>query len=69
MLIKYEKEINNCYECPFKERVYEHGFSGTLCHFKLGYETIPKHGIFDDCIFKQGELKDETRNRTETSKH
>lgn len=49
--IKFEKEIENCYECPFTEYIYEQGFCGTCCKFKE-YAVIPKKGIREKCPFK-----------------
>jgi hypothetical protein len=52
VIIKFEKEIKHCYDCPFTCNVYEQGYSGTDCS-KLGaYSTIPKEGIREDCPFR-----------------
>ena len=53
IIIKIEKEIENCFDCPFVEKVYEHGYSGSDCS-KLGcYSTIPEKGIRKDCPFRK----------------
>lgn len=57
IIIKFEKEIEHCYECPFTERVWEQGFSGTCCKFNY-YITIPKQGVLESCPF----LKEEDKN-------
>lgn len=58
MKVKVEMEINNCYACPFKERVYEQGFCGEVCgRSKKAYATIPKKGIAKDCPLRQFEIK------------
>lgn len=56
MKIKIELQIENCYECPFKKRVYEQGYSATDCT-KTGipYDTIPPKGIKKNCPFRKSE--------------
>ena len=52
VIIKIEKEIEHCYECPYAYDVYEQGYSGTECS-ELGiYKEIPKEGIRKDCPFR-----------------
>ena len=51
MKIKIEMEIQHCYECPFTEKIGEHGFSGKVCE-KCGYD-IPKQGILKKCPFNK----------------
>jgi hypothetical protein len=51
MLIKFEKEIEHCMECPFKEQVYEMGYSGYDCSLLGCYATIPSIYIRKDCPF------------------
>jgi hypothetical protein len=51
MKIKVEMEINNCYECPFKVRIYEHGYCATDCSKCGPYSAIPKVGFREDCPF------------------
>ena len=36
MKIKIEMEIENCYDCPFKTRIYEQGYSAIECT-KIGF--------------------------------
>lgn len=53
VIIRIEKEIENCFDCPFVKKVYEHGYSGSDCS-KLGcYSTIPEKGIRKDCPFRK----------------
>ena len=56
MLIKFEKEINNCYECPCTTYVHEQGFSGVCCNF-ITYGDIPQKGILKDCPFREENKK------------
>ena len=49
--IKIEMEIENCYDCPFKEKVREHGYSVTECIKLPPYHTIALEGIRTDCPF------------------
>ena len=52
MKIKIEMEVEHCYQCPFKVRIYEQGYSASDCS-KLGsYRTIPDKGIRNDCPFR-----------------
>lgn len=45
--IKIEKEILNCYECPYKKYYTEQGFSGNICslqaYLKCEENCIPKY--------------------------
>lgn len=50
VLIKYEKEIENCYQCPFKEWHSEQGFCADCCKF-INYGKIPRKGILKKCPF------------------
>ena len=53
IIIKFEKEIESCSQCPFAHKVYEQGYSATECS-KLGiYETIAENGIREDCPFRK----------------
>lgn len=52
--IKIEKTIKNCYSCPCKSHLDEHGVLGDVCWFG-SYNFIPEQGIREDCPFK---LKD-----------
>lgn len=53
MKIKIEMEIEHCYQCPFKIKIYEQGYSAFDCS-KLGaYRTIPDKGIRNDCPFRK----------------
>ena len=57
MKIKIEMEIEHCYQCPFKKKVYEQGYSAFDCS-KLGpYRTILDKGIRNDCPFRKEEVK------------
>lgn len=56
--IKLEKEIENCYECPFTVYIYEQGFCGTCCKFNP-YVIIPNKGIYEKCPFRK-EKQNET---------
>ena len=49
--IKFEKEIENCHECPFTEYIYEQGFCGICCKFGA-YAVVPKEGIRKECPFR-----------------
>ena len=60
MIIKYEKEINHCYECPFTEKICSQGFSATCCQFIL-YGIIPEEGIQESCPFKEANKNENTR--------
>jgi hypothetical protein len=51
MKIKIEMEIENCYDCPFKMKVYEHGYSAIDCTKLPPYHTIAQEGIRTDCPF------------------
>ena len=51
MKVKIEMEIENCYECPFKARVYEQGYSATDCTKLPPYRPIENRGIRKDCPF------------------
>jgi hypothetical protein len=53
MLIKFEKEIEHCMECPFKEQVREMGYSGYECSLLGCYATIPSIHIRNDCPFNK----------------
>lgn len=53
MLIKFEKEIEHCMECPFKERAYEMGYGGYECSLLGCYANIPSIHIRNDCPFKK----------------
>jgi hypothetical protein len=49
--MKVLNEINGCCDCPYKERVYEHGFMGIVCGHKKcrnGYETVDKYKKFPE---------------------
>lgn len=52
MKIKIELDIQNCYECPFVERIREQGLCGDFCE-KITYGAIPYQGIRKDCPFKK----------------
>lgn len=51
MKIKIEMEIENCYECPFKTRICEQGYSATECTKLPPYRPIESRGIRKDCPF------------------
>lgn len=51
MKITFEKEINNCNECPFAEYVNTQGYSATECSRLPPYSTIPDEGIRYNCPF------------------
>lgn len=52
MLITIQKEVKNCYECPCKSRIVEHGCSGYVCNeIKQPYAFIEDKGIREDCPF------------------
>lgn len=51
MKINIEMEIENCYDCPFKIKVREHGYSATDCTKLPPYHTIPEKEIRADCPF------------------
>lgn len=53
MKIKIEMDIENCYECPFKTRVYEQGYSATECTKLPPYSSIEDEGIREDCPFRE----------------
>lgn len=53
VIVKFEKEIKYCSQCPFACKVYEHGYSAVECS-KLGsYKTISEDGIRKDCPFRK----------------
>jgi len=60
MKITFEKEIENCYECPFREYIYEQGFCGECCRFNV-YQKIPCKGILKSCPFLKGEKSNGTK--------
>jgi hypothetical protein len=49
MKIKVEMEIEHCYECPFKVRVYEQGYAATECTKPPPYNPIAEKGILPEC--------------------
>ena len=51
MKIKIEMEIENCYDCPFKIRVYEQGYCATDCAKLPPYHKIADKGLRLDCPF------------------
>lgn len=52
MKIIIEKEIENCYECPFHSYVSEQGYCADECKY-ISYGTIPEKGILKNCPFKK----------------
>ena len=53
MKIKIEMDINTCQECPYAQKIVEHGFSATVCSkSKDLYDIIPNQGIKHDCPLK-----------------
>lgn len=57
MKIIIEKEIENCYECPFHSYVSEQGYCGDECKY-ISYGTIPEKGILKNCPFKKKEREE-----------
>ena len=56
--IKYEVDISNCRECPFKASVTEQGFFADVCNLLSGYEAaIPNKGIHRLCPFRKKNQK------------
>ena len=53
MKIKIEMEIENCYDCPFKTRVHEQGYSATECTKLPPYNPIAEKGFLPNCPFLQ----------------
>jgi len=53
VLIKFEKEIHNCGECPFTVDIREMGYCATDCRLLSAYATIPNSGIRKDCPFRK----------------
>lgn len=51
VVIKFEKEIENCYECPFRQYYSEHGNSGYECTKAGAYSFTPASGILNYCPF------------------
>jgi hypothetical protein len=53
VIVKFEEEIEDCYECPFKHKVYEQGYSDYVCSKRGAYASIPDDGIRPDCPFRK----------------
>lgn len=58
MKIKIEMEIENCYDCPFKTRIYELGYCATECAKLPPFHKIAREGLRPDCPFLKQEKDD-----------
>lgn len=59
MIIRYEKEIKSCWECPFTQYSYDpsFGINGMFCRFSDDiYTPISKEEFKEDCPFKNGPM-------------